>query len=466
MHQRQDEKWRGLRAVAPWALALVASCGDGTIGEPAGVAGLPPTAVAEVSVRDEVVGVSLALAEGWTLARDPALFDTHGFFVLAPEEGGARQLETVARVARAYRATPADLEDLVAAKIDEYRELDPSREEVELADGVHGIAVTGLPGASAYSVVYVANGGHVYEVGLWSADRGLTARARELLRGLRLHGPTQPIESLGLPSAAEALHAAPPAAVALHNEAAHAERLAAVAEADIEEPPPPPGPEGEELPQPMAATCGFTAPTSLYWQLQWDATNTFYSGSWYDLKASPGWSAMSGNSGSWWGTNFHVGRCYNGYANQYYANDWPAQYWANAYAAFSGTVEWAAWGTDGFASLGRYVVVRKGNYRSLTAHLKGIAPGIAWGTSIDAYSRVIGYAGDSGESYANANWAPHLHARVGWNESLTSKGEPYGGQSVRPKRLRCFTCKDYDAKAPSGKGGYYTSFWHGRWMKY
>ncbi|WP_152424973.1 hypothetical protein [Nafulsella turpanensis] len=40
-------------------------------------------------------------------------------------------------------------------------------------------------------------------------------------------------------------------------------------------------------------------------------------------------------------------------------------------AAFSGYVEWAAWGTDGFASLGRYVVVRNGKYRSLTAHLPG-----------------------------------------------------------------------------------------------
>jgi len=42
----------------------------------------------------------------------------------------------------------------------------------------------------------------------------------------------------------------------------------------------------------------FTAPASLYWQLQWDDTNSFYSGSWYDLASTPGWSAMSGNYGN------------------------------------------------------------------------------------------------------------------------------------------------------------------------
>lgn len=183
------------------------------------------------------------------------------------------------------------------------------------------------------------------------------------------------------------------------------------------------------------------------------------------MREKPGWSAMSGNYGSWWGSGFHVRKCDPNLLNQFWANDWPAQYGANAYAAFSGYVEWAAWGTDGFKTLGRFVVVRSGGYRSLTAHLRSIEPGITWGTWIDGYWTVIGHAGDSGESYAGTDWAPHLHARVAHGEKLTANGQPYGGESVKPLRLRCFNCNNPDV-AVSGDGGYYNDFFHGRWMMY
>lgn len=55
---------------------------------------------------------------------------------------------------------------------------------------------------------------------------------------------------------------------------------------------------------------------------------------------------------------------------------------------------------------------------------------------------------------------------VSYGESLTYNGQPYGGESVRPSYLRCFACTDYDVSASSGVGGYYTSYWHGRWMLY
>jgi hypothetical protein len=60
--------------------------------------------------------------------------------------------------------------------------------------------------------------------------------------------------------------------------------------------------------------------------------------------------------------------------------------------------------------------------------------------------------------------APHIHARVGWGESLTFNGQPYGGQSVRPRRLRCWTCTNPDVDKATG--GFYTQFWHGRWMRH
>ena len=425
-------------------------------------------------IDDPAVGVSVAVPAGWMVKKDEVLFDTHGFLLFAPagDEEAEGDGEVAARIALAYRAGPDQLEELVASKMSEYAELDPRRVEVTLSDGRRGVAVTGLPGVRPYSVVYTADGERVYEIGLWSDEDGIDAQGQRLLEAIELRAPSRRVETLGLTAAADALYAEPPAEIAAANREAAAERRTQFELAAAEDPalmraatemiadPPLRGGEGS-----LAASCGFTAPASLYWQLQWDGTNRFYSGAWYNLRNQPGWSAMSGNYGSWWGTNFHIWKCHTGVLNQWFANDWPAQYWANAYAAFSGTVEWAGWGTDGFASLGRYVVVRNGKYRSLTAHLTAIAGGIRWGKWINGYYTVIGWAGDTGETYAGADWAPHLHARVAWGESLTFNGQPYGGQSVRPNRLRCFTCNNPDIAA-SGGGGWYTGFWHGRWMKY
>ena len=425
----------------------------------------PTPAEGEQLVVDDAVGVALTLPESWQIKKDPVLFDTVGFLVLAPPEEHA---DAVARIALAYQKTAADLDAMVAEKLEQYADVSPERRELTLADGRRAVAVIGLPGTHPYSVVFTADGHRLYEIGLWSGDETpMDARGQELLSRLTFHAPAMRVQDLGLTPARDALYGSPPEDVMLANARAAGER-ASQYETAMRLDPQLRAASREEIAAPPERdpySCGFTAPASLYWQTQWDASNTFYSGSWYNLRAQPGWSAQSGNYGSWWGTNFHVGLCYANYLNQYYANDWPAQYWANAYAAFSGYVEWAGWGTDGFASLGRYVVVRNGAYRSLTAHLSAIASGVYWGAWIDGYNKVIGWAGDTGEYYASADWAPHLHARVAWGESLTWNGQPYGGESVRPRAIRCFACKDYDVDA-AGDGGYYTAFYHGRWMKY
>lgn len=433
-----------------WAsAALLAACGEETAVDPA----------SQSMVNDDVVGLSLALPEKWSVRRDEVLFDTHGVFLDAPtSQVGAAQTgherDAVARIALAYKARPDQLEELVRAKLAEYQEFNPARTEVTLADGRKGIAITGLPGTQPYSIVYAVDGERVYEIGLWSDTPGLDERAMRVLGGLRFQAPTKTVQSLGLKSAAESTYAE----LSADNQRAADERKALVMKAVLA------GelPEQQELAErPVRSmSCGFTAPSSLYWQLQWDGTNRFYSGAFYNMKSNPGWSAMSGNYGSWWGTGYHTGFCNTGYSNQNYANDWPAQIGANAYAAFGGTVEWTGWGTDGFATLGRYVVVRNNGYRSLTAHLSSIASGMAWGTEIDGYYKVIGEAGKSG-----GDWDPHLHARVNYGESKTANGQPYGGETVKPLRLRCFNCNNPDVSVASG-GGYYNDFFHGRWMMY
>lgn len=431
-----------------------------------------PVGPDQTRVIDDAVGVSIVLPRHMRIAPDPALFDTHGFFISEGAEGGQGIVageqgdhpHALARIALAYRAKPDQLEQLVADKLAQYADAGAARVDLTLADGRRAVAVTNLPGTDPYTAVFTADGDRVYEIGLWSTRPGLDARGRALLDALRFHAPARELGSLGLPPHDQALFGTPPPAERAESDAA-LERRRMMARRTAEEDPGflaaaraqvTAGP----IADPLAATCGFTAPAELYWQLQWDDTNTFYSGTYYDLRNRSGWSAMSGNYGSWWGTNYHVGLCYTQRSNQYYANDWPAQHWANAYAAFSGHVEWAGWGTDGFATLGRYVVVRNGKYRSTTAHLSAIRAGVKWGAWIDGYWDLIGWAGDTG-----GPWDPHLHARVSWGESLTANGQPYGGQSVRPNRLRCFDCSDHDLDA-AGAGGFYTGFWHGRWMRY
>ncbi len=340
--------------------------------------------------------------------------------------------------------------------------------------------MSGLPGTDPYTLVYVAAGGRVYRIGLWTAEPGLDARARMLLATLRFEEPRRSVRSLGLEPVERAMRALPSAPELARNAAASADRVA-MAAAEGGEPPleaePEPARTGSQ-----AAACEFGQPSGLFWQTVWDYTNRFYSGyttsysgTYYNLRpGDPGWSAMSGNYGSWWGHGYHVRKCDPGLLNQFYANDWPAHRNANVYSALKGTVEWAGWDyydSEGYYTLGNYVVVRNGSYRALMAHLTSIAPGIAWGASV-GMNTVIGYAGRTG-----GPWDEHVHSRVAYGESLTYNGQPYGGNTVWPTRLRCVSCRAGDPGDIRGNGDgqfdvkdgtgakFYTRFYHGRWMR-
>jgi murein DD-endopeptidase MepM/ murein hydrolase activator NlpD len=181
---------------------------------------------------------------------------------------------------------------------------------------------------------------------------------------------------------------------------------------------------------------------------------------------------MSGNYGSWWGQNYHIRKCDPGLLNQYYANDWPAHKNANVYPAITGTVEWAGWDyydSEGYYTLGNYVVVRNNGYRAIMAHLTSIAVNV--GASV-GMNTIIGYAGKTG-----GPWDEHVHSRVAYGESRTYNGQPYGGSTVWPNKLRCVSCRATDPGDSRGNGDgqfdvkdssgakFYTRFYHGRWMR-
>ncbi|MEW5929915.1 MAG: M23 family metallopeptidase [Gemmatimonadota bacterium] len=455
---------------------LVAACSDAppTAVDPASPAGRP--------LRDEVVGVSLAVPAEWRVQQDPVLFNTYGFALFDPSgpQTGGHERSPVARIALAYQARPEQVEGLVRELMAKYDGFPLARSEVEVGEGLRGVAVSGLPGTDPYTLVYVADGERVYRIGLWTAEPGLDARAKMLLASLRFEEPRRSVRSLGLEPVERAMHALPAAAEMERNAAANAERVAMTA-AEGGEPPLEAEPEPARTKN-QAAACEFGQPGGLFWQTVWDYTNKFYSGyttvysgTYYNLRpGDPGWSAMSGNYGSWWGQGYHVRKCEPYLLNQFYANDWPAHKNANVYSALKGTVEWAGWDyydSEGYYTLGNYVVVRNGSYRAIMAHLTSVASGITWGASV-GMNTVIGYAGKTG-----GPWDEHVHSRVAYGESLTYNGQPYGGNTVWPNRLRCVSCRASDPGDIYGNGDgqfdvkdstgakFYTRFYHGRWMR-
>ena len=461
--------------------AMAAACGVESAAQlPAGPEAQPPV-VEETHtqlVRDEVAGISVTVPGDWRVQQDPVLFNTYGFTLFDPSgpSMGGHERSPVARVALAYQAQPGEIEALVKDLMSKYSEFPLVRSEVLVGQGLKGVAVSGLPGTDPYTLVYVADGDRVYRIGLWTEAPGLNARSHALLASLRFEPPQRTIQSLDLMPVEQARYAEPPPEQMELNRQAQRERSLLTA---LE------GGEPEELAAPAEITtqaCEFGQPSGMFWQTVWDYTNKFYSGytttysgTYYNLRpGDPGWSAMSGNYGSWWGQNYHVRKCEPYLLNQFYANDWPAHKNANVYPAITGTVEWAGWDyqdAEGYYTLGNYVVVRNNGYRAIMAHLTSIAAGIGPGSSV-GMNTIIGYAGKTG-----GPWDEHVHARVAYGESKTYNGQPYGGNTVWPNKMRCVSCRANDAGDSRGNGDgqfdvkdstgakFYTRFYHGRWMR-
>jgi hypothetical protein len=440
-------------------LALPA-CGDAPSASPSGV----------TRIQDDAVGVALAIPSTWQMRPDAVLFEkSYGFLVSGedsePSVDGPHDREPIARVALVYGARPEQLESLVQAQFDAHKEiegLELRRSEVAVGQGLRGVAVTGLPGTQPYSAVYVASGEQVYEIGLWTDEAGLDERAHSVLASLRFTPPTRSVDSLGLKSEKDSLYWEPTGELAVRSQAGLAERRQAALE-DVKAGRLIEGPhEIKALPSQgevsAMSACGYVwAPygTDMQWQTQWDRYANYY--------GSLGWTRMSGNGGSWWGEGFHVSCDDPYYHNQYFANDWPLQFGANVYSPFSGTVRYAGWAQGGHYTLGRIVIIRNGAWGTLAAHLNGWGSGISAGAWVDAYSKVIGFAGNS-DGGAGYNWAPHLHSRVTYNETYNGYGMPIGGKTVRPRAWRCFNCTDFDEKTADGRK-WYTNFYKDRWMR-
>ncbi|HEV2734003.1 MAG TPA: M23 family metallopeptidase [Longimicrobiaceae bacterium] len=410
-------KTLNLSALGMLAIAL-GGCADGPL--EGGAGGTGP----RQSVEDAVLGVSLSYPEGWSLARDPYLFETYGFTLLEPDADPADSHggRPVARVALVHGAAAADLDALVRAERDDFPDVPMTTSEVQVG-GHRGVAVGPVPGIEPATAVFVAVDGRVYKI----RHRGerLDDAAREFLSGVRFSRPTRTVGSLDLPSAASdvARYGGPV-------------QPASEARGPLADPESGRGglPFVTALAEEALLSNGcYTQPTWLFIQTQHasDANGTGYS--------------WTGGAGSFWGQGGHQG-CTNATStNDYYAIDYPLQTGNKLYGPFDGGyVQYAGWDSEGWSGYGRMVVIkhRDGKYWSLAAHMNSIS--VSVGQYVDQ-NTVIGYAGSTGNSSG-----PHLHQAF-YRFPGSSAGRPYGGRGVKQTAMRYYR----------NGGGTYTSFWDG-----
>lgn len=390
-------------------------------------------------VDDPVVGVALHYPETWEIERDPLLFSTHGFVIKSADLDPADPHDAlpIARIARDYDATPAQLDDIVAAKRADYPDLEMSQSEVLVGDH-RGIALGPIPGGQASINVYVATGEHVYRINYYG--RELDERGLAMLEALILKAPTETVESRRL------IPARSPQALFGELRADMPAALPLVRAADVLAS----APAADGAAEPVAAAGEYrlsngcwAQPTGLFIQIahSWDANGS-------------GWSRMG--TPNFWGERTHggwgMGRCTSGYyTNDLYAIDYYLRRGDRLYSPFAeGYVMYVGWDPENWWNYGKMVVIATpgGKFWSLSAHLSrvNVVPG-----QYVTDETLIGWAGSTG--YAAPY--PHLH-QVYYRWARSSWGRPYGGQGLKPTRL---------VHLGQG-GGAYRSFWKGKWASW
>jgi hypothetical protein len=397
---------------------------------------------------DGVVGASLSHPEGWVLEREAYTFDkTYGFTLwnqgdAAADHGGTPEV----RVALAYDLKPGQIDDRVRQTIGDYPDLSLKRQEVRVARGHVGVAVGPVPGSTPFTAVYVPVEGRVYKINVYSespGEEGLDADDRALLSSLRFVEPTRSVASLDLPAAnsAEALYA--PGDAPDPANLARAAKEESFAEEQVQDTTfSAASTSGEQL---MKGGC-YLADPQFFVQTQ----HGRYANS------RPGDGIPEGHTlvgkPNYWGEfthgNLGLGRCDElYYTNGMYSVDYPLNRGDAVFTPFKcGTVTFAG-RNETHRTFGILVTIRacNGKYVSLAGHLDSLAAGIYRGAKIGDRSRIIGYAGDTGEGRIPVGRV-HLHQGFYRSPDYNPDGSPYGGRGLKVVRHHYF----------GGKGGVYT----------
>ena len=329
---------------------------------------------------------------------------------------------------------------------------------MDVARDHEGVAVGTIPGSTPYTAVYVPVKGRVYKINVYADDptgRGLDARSKELLSGVRFEPPSRSVSSLDLPDAnsPEALAApADPGLVrgeeATHRAATEEEATAGISAASARG-----GGEKE-----IAEGCYQADPR--FW-VQTQHGKYANEDRWEGRR--PGWTRIG--LYNYWGEYTHGDMGYRRCASNYYTNDkFAIDYFLGkgdgVISPFKSGIVRFAGQTDTHKNYGIFVVIETQHggerYVSMSARLSGLQDWVRKGASVNE-DKIIGFAGNTGDPSIPVGDS-HLHQAFYLNPSFIdagSKGDaPYGGRGMKAVRHHFIGTAAHDAN-----GGVYTFGW-------
>ena len=382
--------------------------------------------------KGDVVGASISHPEKWSVERERATYDGTYGFVLWYQESGAVEGDggvPAVRVARAYDTKPGQIDRKVNEKIDFYKDLSITREDVRVGEKrLKGVAIGPIPGSVASTEVYVAYRGRVYQINVYGEKS--KAQVEALLSSLRFYTPSRSISSLKLKDAA---HEAPPGNHKTQEKQAGG------------------APTADSSSAPTGSSATFTTQSTTTGEKRiaegcWRADPRFFFQTQHDSYANrtsgdglPTGFTVIGRP-NYWGQYTHgnlgYGRCVEPeYTNDKFAVDYPLDRGDRIFSPFrKGTVTFAGRNYT-HKNYGNMVVIRAagGKYVSLSGHLSSIPSSIYRGKTV-YYNTLIGYAGNTGDPSVPVGEV-HLHQSFYRYPHYNQDGSPYGGQGLQVLRF-------------------------------
>lgn len=382
--------------------------------------------------KGDVVGASISHPKKWPVERERATYDgTYGFVLWSPESGAVRDDGGVpaVRVARAYDMKPGQIDKKVKEKIDYYKDLLISREDVRVGEKkLKGVAIGPIPGSVASTEIYVPYRGQVYQINVYGEKS--KAQIEALLSSLRFYDPTRSVSSLKLKDAA---HEAPPGNTKTQDKQSGGAPTTDTSSATTD------------------SSTTFTTQSTTTGEKSiaegcWRADPRFFFQTQHDSYANrttgdglPTGFTVIGRP-NFWGQYTHgnlgYGRCAEpAYTNDKFAVDYPLDRGNRIFSPFrKGTVTFAGRNYT-HKNYGNMVVIRasNGKYVSLSGHLSSIPSSIHRGKTV-YNNTLIGYAGNTGDPSIPVGEV-HLHQSFYRYPHYNKDGSPYGGRGLQVIRF-------------------------------
>jgi hypothetical protein len=269
-----------------------------------------PAQDAEAQYQNSVLGVELSYLSTLQIVEPQYLFSTYGFTVVDGEK------RSVLSVGWFYQASAQQLQTEVQKVLKEFPSR-PIQQSTIQVDGHPAVALSGVPGMTGATYIFLAAQGRLYQLTYGKA--ALDALGQTLLNNLHFVAATRSLQSLGLRKAEDALH----------------DPFLDRHDVPVNKEPAPSSPLSTLQMQPLAVPGCVDYPTSKFLATPWGPGANGPGTAW-----ASGWS----QAGSYYyGEGDHVNCNLSSYENDYYALDFPLKETDIVYPTGAGTVIYAGW---------------------------------------------------------------------------------------------------------------------------